>query len=146
VVRPAAARLTVIGAALRAMQQQQPLRLMTGSTHAAALCRLTDGGIELLREDVGRHNALDKLIGAMKGRGRDPTAHFIAISSRASFEMVQKTILAGVPVLAAASAPTAMAADLAAASGLLLLGFVRDDEMVAYNFLDRLQHDVQHNK
>lgn len=128
---------SALASALRALPAHQPRQQLTGATHAAALCRL-DGSIELVREDVGRHNALDKLIGAALREGRDLGRHFIAITSRASFEMVQKAAIAGVSVLAAVSAPTGMAVDLARESNLLLVGFVRDDGMVAYTFAERL--------
>ncbi|MCW5655505.1 MAG: formate dehydrogenase accessory sulfurtransferase FdhD [Hydrogenophaga sp.] len=127
-----------IAAAVAALRTHQALQQLTGATHAAALCRLDDGAIESLREDVGRHNALDKLIGAAVREGRDRPRHFIAITSRASFEMVQKAALAGVPALAAISAPTAMAVALAQQCGLLLVGLVRPDGMSAYTFAQRL--------
>lgn len=126
-----------IAAAVDALRSLQPRQQLTGSTHAAALCR-PDGSIVRVREDVGRHNALDKLIGALLHTPRDVHRHFIAITSRASFEMVQKAAHAGVSALAAVSAPTAMAVDLAARSNLLLVGFVRADGMVAYSFPERL--------
>lgn len=126
-----------VSRAVAAMQAEQPRQQLTGATHAAALCSL-DGSIRLLREDVGRHNALDKLVGALLRQGVDPSQHFIAVTSRASFEMVQKSAQAGVSVLAAVSAPTLMAVNLAGACNLLLLGFVRDDAMVAYTFGERL--------
>ncbi len=126
-----------IAAAVGALQSMQPRQRLTGATHAAALCRL-DGSIALVREDVGRHNALDKLIGAAVREGLETRDHFAAITSRASFEMVQKAALAGIPALVAVSAPTAMAVELAAASQLLLVGFVRGDAMVAYTCAQRL--------
>lgn len=116
--------------------QWQVLQQLTGATHAAAWCAL-DGQVQLLREDVGRHNALDKLIGAMVRADVSPRQGFIAITSRASFEMVQKTAMAGVGLLAAVSAPTVLAVDLAEQAGLALAGFVRDDGFVAYTFADR---------
>ncbi|QHE89003.1 formate dehydrogenase accessory sulfurtransferase FdhD [Hydrogenophaga sp. BPS33] len=128
---------SAVASALCALPSLQPLQQRTGATHAAALCR-RDGSIALVREDVGRHNALDKLIGAALREGIDLPQHFVAITSRASFEMVQKTALAGVSVLAAVSAPTSMAVDLARASNLLLLGFVRDGDRVAYTFPERV--------
>lgn len=126
--------------AMRTMRTWQPRQQLTGATHAAALCHL-DGEIELVREDVGRHNALDKLIGACLRERRDTRERFLAITSRASFEMVQKAACAGVPVLAAISAPTAMAVDLAMQSNLLLVGFARAGGMVAYTFPERLVLD-----
>lgn len=118
--------------ALRASQRTQAL---TGASHAAAWCGL-DGAVHLVREDIGRHNALDKLIGAMVSAKTGPAAGFICITSRASFEMVQKTAMAGVGVLAAVSAPTALAIDTAQGCGLALAGFVRGDDCVAYTFPD----------
>ncbi|MEZ4330884.1 MAG: formate dehydrogenase accessory sulfurtransferase FdhD [Myxococcota bacterium] len=122
------------GAFARAMAElahRQPLGRATGATHAAALCDL-DGRVRLVREDVGRHNALDKLIGAMLRAGLDPTASFVAVTSRASVEMVQKTALAGVSILAAVSAPTQLAIQVARDAGLLLAGFVREGRATIY--------------
>lgn len=126
-----------ISCAMSALRELQPRQQLTGATHAAALCG-PNGAIELVREDVGRHNALDKLIGAALRQGAFSKDHFIAITSRASFEMVQKTARAGVPVLAAVSAPTGMAVDLAVESNMLLIGFARQGGMVAYSFPERL--------
>jgi FdhD protein len=116
---------------------RQPLGLVTGATHAAAYCSL-DGGIRIVREDVGRHNALDKLIGAILRAELDPGSGFIAVTSRASVEMVQKTALAGVSILAAVSAPTQLAIQLARDVNLLLAGFVREDRATVYAGADRL--------
>jgi FdhD protein len=132
-LRPAA-----IHAALEALRGHQPRHDLTGATHAAALCRL-DGTIELVREDVGRHNALDKLIGAGLRERIDARQRFIAVTSRASFEMVQKTAMAGVGALAAVSAPTGLATDLARDSQMLLVGFARAGGMVAYTCPERLE-------
>lgn len=128
---PLAVKADVVAAAVAAMADRQPRQQLTGATHAAALCA-PDGSLRLVREDVGRHNALDKLIGALRREGLDPARHFIAVTSRASFEMVQKTALAGVPVLAAVSAPTAMAVDMAVQCQMLLMGFVRGEGLVVY--------------
>ena len=120
------------------LKNAQVLQKLTGATHAAAWCNL-DGEVQLLREDVGRHNALDKLIGAMI-RADVPVAEgFVAITSRASFEMVQKTAMIRAGALMAVSAPTTMAVQLAEACGVALAGLVRDGRrMVAYTFPERL--------
>lgn len=120
-----------------ALREQQRTQALTGACHAAAWCGL-DGRIELAREDVGRHNALDKVIGAMARSRRVPTEGFLCITSRASFEMVQKSAMAGVGLLAAVSAPTALAIDTARQCGLALTGFVRGQDCVAYTFPERL--------
>jgi len=123
--------------AQRALRRWQAVQQLTGAAHAAAWCT-REGEPLLVREDIGRHNALDKLIGAMVRAGVDATRGFIAITSRASFEMVQKCARAGVATLAAVSAPTALAVETAQRCGLLLAGFVRGDDLVAYTFAERL--------
>lgn len=123
--------------AQRELRQHQALQQLTGAAHAAAWCGL-DGGVQLVREDIGRHNALDKLVGAMVGRGLAPAQGFVCITSRASFEMVQKTAAAGVGALAAVSAPTQLAVQTAQQLGVVLAGFVRGDDAVAYTFPERL--------
>jgi FdhD protein len=119
--------------AVAELQDSQRMHRLSGATHAAAWCETT-GSQLLVREDLGRHNALDKLVGAMSRAKVDPASGFICISSRASFEMVQKAIMARVGVLAAVSAPTSMAVDMARECGLALAGFVRGDDLVAYAF------------
>jgi FdhD protein len=123
--------------ALRALRQQQALNALTGATHAAGWAD-ADGGLRLVREDVGRHNALDKLIGAMVGAGLDPAAGFAVVTSRASYEMAMKAAQAGIPLLAAISAPTALAVALADSAGLTLIGFARDHDYVVYSHPQRL--------
>ena len=115
----------------------QPLQRATGSTHGAAWCA-PDGTILLVREDVGRHNALDKLIGALLRDEVDTGAGFALISSRASIEMVQKSATAGIALLAAVSAPTGFAVHTANACGQTLVGFVRGAGFTIYTHHQRI--------
>jgi len=124
----------------RAMGQlaaRQPLHHATGAAHAAGWAD-ADGNILCVREDVGRHNALDKLIGAMARDGIATSGGFAVVTSRASFEMVQKAARAGIGVLAAVSAPTAMAVRMAESAGVTLAGFVRGERHVVYSHPQRL--------
>lgn len=114
-------------AILRAMTElpaHQPLHTLTGGAHAAAWADV-DGNLLLAREDVGRHNALDKLIGALAHAGIDLAEGFVAVTSRASYEMVQKAASQGISLLAAVSAPTAYAVRVAAEANVALVGFAR---------------------
>ncbi|MCL1962640.1 MAG: formate dehydrogenase accessory sulfurtransferase FdhD [Desulfovibrionaceae bacterium] len=126
-----------IARGIEEMRQRQVLQRATGATHAAAWCR-ADGTLGHMREDVGRHNALDKVIGAALRAAQDLGGGFLCVTSRASFEMAQKTVLAGVGTLAAMSAPTTMALDLAREAGLCLVGFARGDDLVAYSHAGRV--------
>jgi FdhD protein len=126
-----------VARAMRQLAERQPLNTDTGAVHAAGWAR-ADGALVHVREDVGRHNALDKLAGALV-RGREP-AHegFIVITSRGSFELVQKAAILGVPLLAAVSAPTALAVRVAHEVGLTLAGFARGDRLTVYTHAERL--------
>lgn len=117
-------------AAAAALRDHQPLAQATGATHAAALCA-PDGTIRLVREDVGRHNGFDKLIGAMRRGGLDWDGGFALLSSRCSFELVEKAVLAQCPLLTTLSAATTLAIDRAAQAGLPLRTLVRGDAMLA---------------
>jgi FdhD protein len=128
---------TALQRALAELQQRQPMNAATGAVHAAAWAQ-ADGGIVLVREDVGRHNALDKLIGALHRAGLDPAAGFALVTSRASYEMATKAASAGITVLAAISAPTALAIELARSAGLTLVGFARPGSHNIYTHPERL--------
>lgn len=123
---------------LAGLRDLQPLGGQTGSLHAAAWVDW-QGRIELVREDVGRHNALDKVIGARVRAGLGFESGFALISSRASYEMVQKAATMGIRLLVAVSAPTALAVRLAEATGITLVGFAREHQQVAYTHPERLQ-------
>lgn len=120
-----------------ALAQHQPLNAETGAVHAAAWAS-PEGDIRCVREDVGRHNALDKLLGALVREGADVREGFVLVTSRASYEMVTKAAALGVGVLAAISAPTALAVALAQHCGLTLAGFVRPGRHVVYTHAQRL--------
>lgn len=131
-----------VAKAIGSLRERQLLLAVTGATHAAAWCT-ADGHIALIREDVGRHNALDKLIGALVRSGQPASTGFITITSRASYEMVQKTAAVGVTLLAAVSGVTGLAVDVAQSAGLTLLGFARGNDISIYSHPERFQLDAQ---
>jgi len=127
-------RLTVevIASMASSVRERQELFDRTGAVHAAALVS-SDGEVELVREDIGRHNALDKVVGRILLDGGLPASDkAIFVSSRASYEMVQKTWAAGVGTLVAVSAPSALAVSTASRAGMTLVGFLRDDTLNVY--------------
>jgi FdhD protein len=129
--------LAAIRRALESLRRLQPLNAETGATHAAAWAT-PDGLIVAAREDVGRHNALDKLIGHLLVARADLSRGFLVITSRASYEMVQKAAHVGMPVVVAISAPTAYAVRIAQDAGITLVGFARADRQVIYACADRI--------
>lgn len=131
-----------VSRALARMRERQLLLGVTGASHAAAWCT-ADGEITLLREDVGRHNALDKLLGAAARAHLPVCDGFIAVTSRASYEMVQKTASAGVSLLAAVSGVTGLAIDMAQGCGVTLLGFARGQDLSVYSHADRIHLEVR---
>ena len=126
-----------IAAAQAALATAQPLNGVTRAVHAAAFWTPEDGLI-LSREDVGRHNALDKLLGAMVWRGRSAARGVILLSSRVSVEMVQKAATLGAPTIVAVSAPTALAVRTAAGAGMTLIGVARDDSFEVFTHTHRI--------
>lgn len=139
VVRPVAhhapaprAAAHALFAAIGAVREYQPLGALTGALHAAALCD-AKGAIVAVFEDVGRHNALDKLIGGCALSGVDVTEGFLLVTSRISFEMVDKALVTSAALLVGISAPTSMAIDHARAHGLTLVALARSDTMLVLN-------------
>jgi FdhD protein len=115
-----------IASALASLRDWQPLGRATGAVHAAAFCN-PGGKILCVREDVGRHNALDKLVGALARAATDPGTGFMLLSARCSYELVEKAVRAGCPMLVTISAPTSLAVERAAAAGLTLVTLARAD-------------------
>ena len=128
----------VVAALPDAMRERQGVFRRTGGLHAAALAS-ADGTIQVVREDVGRHNAVDKVVGwaAMQG----VIADVLVVSGRAGFEIVQKAAMAGIPVVVAVSAPTSLSVDVARECGLTLLAFAREGRFTVYSGRDRVVVD-----
>ena len=124
-----------VQSALEALAAQQPLNARSGGVHAAGFMH---GGGLLVREDVGRHNALDKLIGAMVREDAAPSRGFLVMTSRASYEIVHKAAMAGIGMVVAISAPTDLAIRTAEAAGITLAAFARGDALNLYTHPDRL--------
>ncbi|MFO1037237.1 MAG: formate dehydrogenase accessory sulfurtransferase FdhD [Geminicoccaceae bacterium] len=131
-------KATAIFEALQRLPLEQVTNRTTGAAHAAAMAT-ADGTILLTREDVGRHNALDKLVGAVARVGADPASGFLLLTSRCSTEMVQKAATAGFPILVAISAPTSLAVALAEEAGLCLVAFARGKGFTVYTRRDRIE-------
>ena len=129
---PPPARITpaAIFCALEAIRAHQPLNAGTGAVHAAALCD-AHGNVLAAREDVGRHNAFDKLIGHCLRDGLDMGAGFALLTARCSYELVEKAALAGIPMLVTISAPTSLAVERAQEAGLTLVALARSDSVLA---------------
>ena len=125
--------------ALGQLGERQALGQLTRATHAAGFAA-ADGNLGLLREDVGRHNALDKLAGGLLQAGADPTAGFVVVTSRCSFEMVEKTARMGCPMIVAVSAPTDLAIRKAEAAGITLVALARSDGHTIFSGAERLIH------
>jgi FdhD protein len=135
-VRIAASTLVTMADRLRGTQRTFDA---TGGIHAAGLFSVA-GDLVVAREDVGRHNAVDKVVGSALREQRLPaTGHVLVVSSRASFELVQKASMAGIPILAAVSAPSTLAVALAEDAGLTLIGFLRGASMNVYAGADRVE-------
>jgi FdhD protein len=137
VAEPAIVDAQALHSALTELKSRQTINVVTGATHAAAWAS-NAGHIQIVREDVGRHNALDKLIGAMQRTGTDVRAGFLIVTSRASYEMIMKSATVGIGILAAISAPTALAIALADEANVTLIGFARPEGYSVYTHAQRL--------
>jgi FdhD protein len=119
------------------LDAHQPMNHETNTIHAAGWAS-ADGELRVVREDVGRHNALDKVLGALARSGKDASSGFLIVTSRASYELVQKAAVANVPLLAAVSRPTALAVELAEQAGITLVGLLRGRTANVYTHSERI--------
>jgi FdhD protein len=132
-------RASLLGELPQRLRAEQPLFASTGALHAAGLFR-SDGSLRLVREDVGRHNAVDKIVGWAALRGELPLAgHVLLVSGRAGFEIVQKARAGGIPVVCAISGPSTLAIELARESGITLVAFLRGRDLNVYSHAQRIR-------
>ena len=137
---PTSVTSTTLSAMPEQLRGAQKVFASTGGLHGAALFD-ADGTMLVVREDIGRHNAVDKVVGWAVEHDRIPlTGSVLLVSGRASFELTQKAVMAGIPVLAAVSAPSSLAVDLASQAGLTLVAFLRGESMNVYTRPDRVKH------